>query len=455
VVIAVLALARTVRADPRPALGFVVTVVAAALGLGVVVGGGLDLAGAHPETAPALEAVMQLTALSSTVASFVSARGLAISLLPETRCLRALGVSWMTFWAFGAVVISSAAVVVVLFAIVVEHRLRTSWVVGLAEVLGVTAPPSGGIPSGVITCLLVVVCAAGWRSGLRAGRLAVVRSGRAWRLASAFVVAALFLVPSVLAVAFAPHLMSIVSGARDETAAGRLTVLDSSDGPLIVMSAAGFGLVGAAAIVASDASQTMVGSAARLLRSGPISPFVGLCLARARIGLFGALTTLVAAGVGLTVTRTMTATVASSLASERAGAGLVELGLTLGPALFIAAAASVGSALAQSRGTGSDLATLRHIGSTQGGTIATLSVAAVAIGASGSLIGVGAALGVALVAFASGVDASWLAAMDPTVPLVAVLTATLGTAAVFVCSELVGVVLHSRRSRRRGGAQRS
>lgn len=451
--IALLALARTVRADPRPALGLVVTVVAAVLGLGVVVGGGLDLAGAHPDTARALEAVMQLTALSSTVASFVSARGLAISLLPETRCLRALGTSWTTFWTFGAVVVSSAAVVAVLFAVVVGHRLGTGWVVGLADVLGVTAPRSGGIPSGAITCLLAVVCAAGWWSGLRAGRFAVVRSGRAWRAVSAFTVAALFVVPTVLAVAFAPHLMSMVSGGADETAASRLTVLDSSDGPLIVMSAAGFGLVGAAAIVASDASQSMVGIAARLLRSGPISPFIGLCLARARIGLFGALTTLVAAGVGLTVTRTMTATVASSLASERAGAGLVELGLTLGPALCIAAAASVGSALAQSRGTGSDLAALRRIGCTRAATTTTLSVAAVAIGASGSMIGLGAALGVALVAIATGVDASWLGAMDPTVPLVSALTATLGTAAVFVCSELVGAVLHRRRRHHRGGVE--
>lgn len=440
--IAVLALARTVHSDPRPALGFVVTVVVAALGLDVVVGGGLDIAGAHPDTARALEAVMQLTSVSALVASFVSARGLAISLLPETRSLRALGVSWTTSWAFGAMVVSSAAVVAVLFGVVVGQRLRTSWVGGLTEVLGMTAPRSGGIPSGVTTCLLAVVCAAGWWSGLRAGRFAVVRSGRVWRAVSAFAVAALFVVPSVLAVAFAPVLMSMVSGAGDETAASRLTVLDSSDGPLIVMSAAGFGFVGAAAVIASDASRTMLGVAAHLLRCGPVAPFVGLCLARARIGSFGALTTLVAAGVGLTVTRTMTATVASSLASERAGAGIVELGLTLGPALCIAAAASVGSALAQSRGTGSDLATLRHIGSTQGGTIVTLSVAAVAIGASGSLIGLGAALGVALVAFASGVDASWLAAMNPIVPLVAVLTATLGTAAVFVCSELVGVVLH-------------
>lgn len=442
--IAVPVLVRTVRTDPRPAFGLLITVVTTTLGLSVVLGGTLAFASSTSGTAEALEAIVQLTALSAVVASFLAARGLAISLLPETCVLRALGTTEVTLGAFGALVISSATLVAALAGILSGEFLTTSWLVGLTQVLDVAPRQTGHVPSVEISCMLAGVCMAGWWSGLRVSGARVTRSGPVWRAAGASIVVAMILIPSVLAVTLAPQLAGLARGAGEEVAADRLRTLDSTDGPLVILSAAAFALVGASSILASDAARGIVGVVARLLRTGPTGTFIGLRIARARIASFGALTTLVAAGVGLAVTRAMTASVAASMASDKAGAGMLELSVTLGPALVIATAAAVGAALAQSRGTGADIARLRRIGCTGAGTGAALLVAAIAVGASGALIGFSAALGVALVGMASGTEAAAFLAMSPTVPIVAALTAMIGSATVFMCSELVGVLLHGR-----------
>ena len=445
---AVRVLVRTVRTDPRPAFGFLVTVVTATLGLSVVLGGTLAFASSTSGTADSLEAIVQLTALSAVVASFLAARGLAISLQPEKRVLRALGATEVALGVFGVLVVSSAALVAALAGVLSGEYLTTSWLAGLAEVLHVAPPALGRMPTGEISGLLACVSAAGWWSGLHAGGARVTRSGPVWRAAGALLLVAMILIPSVLAVTLAPQLVGLARGAGEEVAADRLRTLDSTDGPLVILSAAAFALVGASSVLASDAARGVVGIVARLLRAGPTGTIIGLRIARARIASFGALTTLVTAGVGLAVTRAMTASVAASMASDKAGAGMLELSVTLGPALVISSAAAVGAALAQSRGTGADLARLRRIGCTSACTGAALLVAAITVGASGALIGFSAALAVALVGMASGIEASAFLAASPTVPIVAALTTMIGSATVFVCSELVGVVLDGRRPRR-------
>jgi hypothetical protein len=446
-VIAVPVLVRTVRTDPRPAFGFLITVVTATLGLSVVLGGTLAFASSTSYTAEALEVLVQLTALSAVVASFLAARGLAISLLPETRILRAIGTAEVSLGVVGALAVSATTLVVALAGTLSGESLTTSWLAGLAHVLDAAPPLPGHIPSAEVSGMLALVCMAGWWSGLRAGGARDARSGPLWRAAGAITMVVMILAPSLLAVTLAPQLVGLARGAGEDVAADRFAMLDSTDGTLVILYAAAFALVGAASILAADAARGLVGIIAHLVRSGPTGPFIGLRLARARIGSFGALTTLVAAGVGLAVTRAMTASVAASMSSDKAGAGMLELSVTLGPALVIATAAAVGAVLAQSRGTGADIARLRRIGCSGAGTGTALLVAAIAVGASGALIGFSAALGVALVGMASGVEATAFLAMSPTVPIVAALTAMIVSATVFVCSELVGVLLDGRRPR--------
>ncbi|WIB78784.1 hypothetical protein DEJ28_06725 [Curtobacterium sp. MCPF17_002] len=444
--ISIVALARTVASDPRPAAGFLIVVVVTTLVLDIVVGGGLAFSDA--EAGAALESVVQLTGLSAAVASFGASRALAVSLEPEIRRLRALGAARAPIAVFGMLAIAAAAVLALLVGFVGGDALARSWVVSLARVLDAEEPKHHGGPLLVVVGAVAIVCCAGWWSGLHASPSRGQRSGCSSRAIIAAVVVSLFLVPTVLAVALAPHLIGVVRETGEVGAADRLRVLGSADSPLIVMAAASYGFVGAAIVLAPDIARIVTGTARRTLRRGTPTVFVGLRLAEARIVQFGSLVTLCGGAVGLAVTRALTATVAESLDSSRSGAGVHELGLTIGPSLVIAAAGAICSGLAQSRGTGADLDRLERIGFSRVGVSVVLVVAAVAIGWSGTVVGIVAAGAVGVVAVLSGIDVGAFVQMDPTVPMAAAITATFGFALLFVGSEIAGSVL-----RRRAGAR--
>ncbi|MBK0296265.1 hypothetical protein IAE22_29305, partial [Bacillus sp. S34] len=187
--------------------------------------------------------------------------------------------------------------------------------------------------------LLLPSTLGGWGGGGARG----IRVGR--QVVTASAVAALFIVPTILAVVFAPALVLGTQTSGDALAADRLSTLETAPA-ITVFSAAALGVIAAAVI----ASRAVVGASLRAVAicvtSGPLSTAVGARLAEA-------------------------------------AADWRELTLTLGPALSITAAAAIAATLAQARGTGNDLRALTLIGFSVRARTTVILVTALLLGSVG------------------------------------------------------------------------
>lgn len=448
---AVRGLVRTVAADPRPISGLAIAMTGAVAVLSVVVSGVLRLtamSGGAAERAGDVDAfvepIMQLTLLAAVVACFAGTRAFAMSLARELRGFHMIGVPARSIHAFGVVAIAAGAVVAATVTATVFPALADRWAIGAAEQLSVQAAPasSPGAAVAAVAVALAVVCASGWCSGVRAvgasrgRRDRPGRHGRNGPLIAAGLIAATFLAPTSLAIVFAPMLIEHV----DTSAADRLALLRSVDAPLVVLSAAVFGFVGGAVVASRDIARLIIGTAAHALRRGPVAPHVGLRVAASRADRFAPVIAVSAGVTGLLVAHAVTSA-AVAPGSARAGAGLDELAVTLGPTLAIAGCGAIAASAAQSRGTGSDLRTLARQGLAPSGSVAAVLVAALAVAVVGSAIGIGAVAAAFASASIAGLDSGVLQRMDITLPVVGIVITTTTVGAVFLVSELIGTAL--------------
>lgn len=440
------ALLVTVRADLRPAFGFVIGMLASSTVLASVVRGALSIvsASADPEASwSALESVIQVSVVAAGSAAFISARALALSLAPDFQRLRAIGSGSAPLWGFGMLSVVATVGAGAIVAMTFSGWIALRWASPLADLLGTSTPRAGNSTVSLVSAALVLPAIAGWWFGTRPRKEAP--KGRTRRLViGACATAVVFIAPTLLAVVFASELTAVVRMSGEEEAAGRLASLDAADGPLAILSAAVFGVLGAAVILTPLLTRVLLGAAARCMLRQPLVVFTGLRTAQNRTSQFGALGAVAVAACGLVDAHALTGAAARFSGSRHSGAGLQEIGLTLGPALLIAAACSVGATLAQSRGTGTELRSLRRLGMRQSGSFGMLVVAAVALGVIGVLLSAAAATAAWLIAVCCGLDISSIAAIDLTAPAAISLTAISLFSVVFLGSELLGAAIDGR-----------
>lgn len=435
------ALLRTTLADPRPAIGLFVGHTTAAVALSAVLGGTVTAVAGGSVAFDGLETILTLTVAVGVAASFLTSRAFATALQPELTRLHVLGAPARAPL-FGVASTAVAVVSGVLVAGATAPRLGLLW----SSQLGTLTPGHGraedaGGAVWLISLVLLVPSTLGWWTG---GGARDIRVGRQVVIASA--VAALFIVPTVLAVVFAPALVLGTQETGDALAAERLSTLETAPA-ITVFSAAALGTIAAAVI----ASRTVVGASLRLIticvRPGPLSTAVGARLAARRSARFGPIATVGVGVTGLVTAQALTSALARP-STASAAADWRELTLTLGPALSIAAAAAIAATLAQARGTGNDLRALTLIGFSARARTMVILVTALLLGSVGSLVGASAAVTAFVLAMPFGADLASLSASELTVPIAVAGCSTAVIATMFLVSEWMGHRLGLRARRR-------
>jgi hypothetical protein len=442
------ALGRTVTADPRPLVGFVLAVMISAITLASIVRGSISITTAGQESGPGgsmmsgLESVLQISVAAAAVSVFVCARALALSLGPEFRNLRAIGGATSNLHMFGLLVVAPTVGVGVALSTVASNSLAPRWSEPLAVLMDAGTGTAGPETAVLAAAALIIPASTGWMNGTR--QRDADRRGRAvLRVALACGTAVFFVAPTILAVVFAPALARLVETSQGVEAAGKIATLESTGGGLAILSGAVFGIVGATVILAPLLARVLLAAAARCLPRGPIVPFVGLRLAQDRTAHLGALAGVVVAATGLVDAQALASAAAST--TGHGGAGLHELALTLGPALIVAAACAVGTAFAQSRGTGTELRRLRGLGMTSFTRVGTLAIGAVSLGLLSVMLSATAVVCAWLVAVVAGLQIGTIHAADLLPPLVVSAGAMTLIIVVFVGSELIGGVIDDGR----------
>lgn len=425
------ALLRASASDPRPALGFVVGMISACMATSVVLDGSVRLLAGSPLLVDAVETVLLLTATVSVVGVFLTASAFARSLQPEIERLEVLG-DQSGARVFGTVAVTGGVTLACVVAAVSTAPLAEVWSGRFAAAAAVTSSPADRSASGLLCGFLAFPALCGWSSGTRAKRQRAERR----RLIAAVSVAGTFIVPTIGAVVFAPTLIELARGAGEVAPADKLDLLASSAAGIAVLTASVFGLVTGATIIAGSAVRLSMQAAARCLSRGPLWFAVALRLAARRADRFGPFATVSVGTVGLVAGQA--AAVSLEHPTGTAGADWVELALTLGPSMVIAFGTSAGMALAQSRGTGSDLRALTILGLSSPARAATVLTTSAAIGVSGALMGLVTAGIAVLLAMPFGLAFDTVRQPDALAPLVVGLVMTLATTLVFLGSELWG-----------------
>ncbi|SOC87314.1 hypothetical protein SAMN05660766_0983 [Curtobacterium sp. 314Chir4.1] len=435
------ALLRTALADPRPAIGLFIGHTTAAVVLSAVLGGTVTAVAGAGVAFDGLETILTVTVAVAVAASFLTSRAFATALQPELSRLHVLGAPARAPL-FGVASTAVAVVSGVLVAGATAPQLGLLW----SRQLGTLTPGHGraedtGGALWLVSLGLLLPSTLGWWVG---GGSRGSRVERQMVIASA--VAAFFIVPTILAVVFAPALVLGTQTTGDALAAERLSTLETAPA-ITVFSAAALGTIAAAMI----ASRTVVGGSLRAVaicvHRGPLSTAVGARLAARRAARFGPIATVGVGVTGLVTAQAMTSALTRP-SSASAAADWRELILTLGPALSIATGVAIAASLAQARGTGNDLRALTLIGFSTRARTTVVLVTALLLGSVGSLVGASAAVSAFLLAVPFGADLSLVAVSELTVPIAVAGCSTAVIATIFLVSEWMGHRLGHRARRR-------
>jgi len=436
------ALLRTTLADPRPAIGMLLGQSVAVVALASVLEGTVDVVSGAVVPVDVLETILVLTVAVAVAASFLTSRAFAAALQPERARLHVLGAPALAPL-FGVTSAATAVACGLAIAWATAPHLGGLWAFRLAQLS--SAPgrveDAGGlmwlVSSGLFVPSVLGWCADGTRSRRSRARAQIV---------TAALIAGLFILPTVLAVVFTPAFVHGAQSAGEDVAAHRLSTLGSASA-ITVFSASAMGLITAVMI----ASRTVVSRSLRLIAvcvgRGPLNAAVSTRLAARRAARFGPIATIGVGVTGLVTAQGLTSALTSP-ASSSAAADWSELAVTLGPALVAAAAAAVGAALAQARGTGDDLRALALIGFSRSARTTVVLVTALLLGSVGSLVGAVAALSAFLLSTPFGGDLSSMHLSELAVPITVAGCTTAVTAVVFLVSEWTGHRLGVRTRRR-------
>lgn len=429
-------------ADPRPAIGLLTGQAAAVVALSSVLEGTVDLVSGAAVPLDGLETILILTVSVAVASSFLTSRAFAVALHPERARLHVLGAPARAP-VFGVTAAAAAVTSGLLVAGAAAPHLGMLWARRLAELSSAPGHVSAaGGPIWLVSSALLVPGVLGWW----AGGIGPRRPRIGAQMVTAFVIAALFIVPTVLAVVFAPELVAGARSAGEGVAADRLSTLEGTSA-LTVFSAAALALITAVVI----APRAVVGGALRVIAvavsRGPLSAVVGTRLAARRAVRFGPIATIGVGVTGLTTAQALTSALTRP-ATASAAADWRELAVTLGPALVVAAGAAVGTALTQARGTGDDLRALALVGFSTPARTTVVLVTALVLGSVGSLVGAVAAMSAFLLAVPFGADLSSVSVSELAVPIAVAGSSIAMTAAVFLVSEWMGYRLRLRTRRR-------
>ncbi len=450
--LAFVAVLRTLRRDPRPVAGLVLVSLVSVLTGTVVLSGSIALSHEVEPTSgsaasQALETVVQITLCALVIALVLCARAVALSCGIEIRALEAIGCARVQVVGAGATVIAGALTIGLVADSLFGHAATEWWSAEVAALLRVHPPTDVPLtPAPWVAVALALPAILGWWSGMTFAP----REHQTWRRFARWLGAVVLFVtmvlPTALVVAQLPRFRGLVEAQGKEVATGRLDELGTAAAPSVVVSAAAIGMVGAALLVSSDAASLLLAALRRSLPWIPSSWWTGARLARAGCDRFGPIVVITVTTLCLLATRELSQQALVASDSALRGADLRELAVTLGPALLVAAASAVGCCAAQARGTGGAVEHLSTIGMPARTRVASVVIAALAVGGASVIVAAAATVLVAIVGSAAGARVDFLRAAATPVVAGATLSGIAGIVLLFVVNEWVGGVVRRRRS---------